>query len=170
MNKKIFIIFIFFILLLTFISFFSIYDWYIDNNKYIATSKRNSHIIYTADENILNKYYVKNKNTIVVFWASWCPQCLEEAPELNEFMLSNPDIPVIVVSHDKNYDTLSNYLIENNYNWFVIFDTDKKIRNAISKNTSGIPSTYLLNKKGEVIKYKNGFFSKDDFFTFYNNI
>ena len=85
-------------------------------------------------------------------------------------MLSNPDIPVIVVSHDKNYDTLSNYIIENNYNWFVIFDTDKKIRNAISKNTSGIPSTYLLNKKGEVIKYKNGFFSKDDFFTFYNNI
>ena len=98
MNKKIFIIFIFIILLVTFISFFSIYDWYIDNNKYIATSKRNSHIIYTADENILNKYYVKNKNTIVVFLASWCPQCLEEAPELNEFMLSNPDIPVIVVS------------------------------------------------------------------------
>ncbi len=138
-----------------------------DNSKYIPINRRNNYILYQVDENYLKPYL--KKNTLVVFWASWCQQCVEDTNIITDFSKNNPNIPVIIVSHDTNYQELEEYLKSNNLPWFVIFDSDKKIRMNIDKNSSGIPSIYLVDNNSNVINKLVYPFTYDDILNFYYN-
>ena len=54
--------------------------------------------------NVKNKsnslYKLKAAKTIVVFWSSTCPHCLEEMPKLNEWAASQKGVQVVAVSID----------------------------------------------------------------------
>lgn len=139
-----------------------------NKSDYIFSKDRQSYIIQNADENFLNNYY-GNENTMVVFSASWCKYCVEEQNDLNNFIKNNPDKKVIIVSHDKTYEDLEKYLKTNNFNWFIIFDKDKTIREHIDSGSKGIPSSYLLNKKGKIIGFTKGVMTESEFLQFYNN-
>lgn len=143
---------------------------YIINMKtgYIPTKRRNTYTIKNADDILLNNYISKKSNTLIVFWATWCPSCVDESNALNEFINNNPDIPVIVVSHDKTIEKVEQYLKENNFNWFVILDSERKLRTIIDTNTKGIPSTYLLDKDLNVLSKEVTQMSENDFYDFYN--
>lgn len=180
-NKNIkFILLLLFIItiILTFSIYFAIsfisdnQDLY-NKDTYIPTSKRESYIIKNVDNILINNfsnYVSKNKNTLIVFWASWCQACVEESNDLNNFITNNPDIPVLVVSFDKNITDLETYLSSNNYNWFVFFDTERKIRKILDADTKGIPATYLINNNLEVITKEISSKTEDEFLEFYNLI
>jgi len=53
----------------------------------------------------------KGKPTILVFWASWCPHCRKEMPQLKElYNQEGGDIQIIAVSMDKDLEKLKKYL------------------------------------------------------------
>lgn len=173
-NKKIYIfITISILLLLTLILVigFIIYNNYLqkDKNEYIKTSKRDSYIIKKFDESYLLKYLQK-ENNLIVFFASDCHYCVEEAPGLNEFIKQNPNIPVIMVSHDKDESALQKYLTDNNYNWFVILDPEKKIRSHIDPDATGIPSNYLIDENYNILNYFKGPLKPEELKYFYEKI
>ncbi len=43
---------------------------------------------------------ISAERVLVVFWASWCPHCMEELPKLNEWALANPLTKVVAISLD----------------------------------------------------------------------
>jgi len=43
---------------------------------------------------------IKAKQTLVFFWASWCPHCMEEMPKVNEWAATQKDVKVVAVSLD----------------------------------------------------------------------
>ncbi len=47
-----------------------------------------------------NLYKLKAEKTIVVFWSSTCPHCMEEMPKVNEWAASQKDVKVVAVSLD----------------------------------------------------------------------
>jgi thiol-disulfide isomerase/thioredoxin len=47
-----------------------------------------------------NLYQLKSEKTIIVFWSSTCPHCLEEIPKLNEWAATQKNLKVIAVSLD----------------------------------------------------------------------
>jgi thiol-disulfide isomerase/thioredoxin len=47
-----------------------------------------------------NLHALAAERTIVVFWASWCPHCMEELPKLNEWAKVNPTTKVVAISLD----------------------------------------------------------------------
>lgn len=136
--------------------------------EYVYLTNRESYIIHNVSNNFLDDYY-GNEKTMIIFSASWCKYCVEEQEQLNSFITNNPDKKIIIVSHDKSYEELENYLKINNFNWFVIYDKDKTIRNHIDPGSSGIPSSYLLDKDGEIIGYSKGKKTESEFLKFYNN-
>ena len=132
------------------------------------TKYRKSFVI--SDNRNLKSYITDNENALVVFWATWCSHCVEEAEELNKFITSNPQKKVIIVSHDYTKEDLEKYLNEKGYNWFVIIDTDKTIREDLDPGSKGIPSSYLVNKDKNILNFHKGKLTLEQFNSFSNGI
>ncbi len=167
MKKSAKIIFIILIIITILLLGFSIAIFFFGNeisyalsdSEYIPSGvgeRKNSYVITIPDVELLNKYQSEGEDMLVIFMASWCHFCQDEAPELNEFITKNPNKKVIVVSHDETKDDIEGYLAQNGYNWFVIFDPDKLIKNSIDPETSGIPAAYLLDSNGKILNHHTG--------------
>lgn len=139
------------------------------NIKDNTTLKHRKNYIICKDINLSN-YINKKDKTLVIFWATWCSYCLEEAEALNEYIKYNPYKSIIIVSHDYNKDDIKNYLEEKGYNWFVILDPQKTIRENLDPDSKGIPSCYLLNQEGKIINYHKGKFTTEEFKNFFNKV
>ncbi|MCM0605306.1 MAG: TlpA family protein disulfide reductase [Xanthomonadaceae bacterium] len=89
----------------------------------------------------------KGKGVFVHFWASWCPPCLKELPEFNEFILKNeknPDYEFWLISVDEKEEAALGILKK--YKWpegvRLLFDPTKTA--ARKWGTWDYPETYLL--------------------------
>lgn len=168
-NIVIFISIIFIVLIVLTLLFIYFKTDLIKKNIDLTTAKSRKNYIITDDKKLSN-YINKDEKILVIFWATWCSYCLEESNELNEYIKSNPYKSIIVVSHDDNKDDVVNYLEENGYNWFVILDPEKTIRENIDPGSSGIPSSYLLNSDMNILNFHKGKLSIDQFVSFYNEL
>lgn len=138
------------------------------NYKYIETSKRKTYYIYDIDDTLLQKYVNRNELTMIVVLAAWCEVCRSEGNDLNTFIQENPSARVIIVSHDKNKEDLQFFLSSNNYNWFVIFDTERTIRQSLYSEANSIPYCFILDKDQKVVDIKKGKMTLDEFREIYN--
>lgn len=149
--------------------FFSRLIYKFTPTEYVNVTDRTNYIIKDVTTEYLTPYLDRNKNTLVIFFASWCSHCKDEADSLNSLITNNSDIPVIVVSHDRSKEDLITYLSNHNYNWFAIYDSEKTIRANIDFDSSGIPATYLLNSYGEIITKDSGELTESEFKYIYEN-
>ncbi len=86
----------------------------------------------------------KGTPTVLVFWASWCPHCRREMPQLKELYEEGGDIQILAVSMDKDQEALRNYLDELEPN-FPIFVRNEELANCIG-GVRGIPTLFVLDK------------------------
>lgn len=47
-------------------------------------------------------YSIEAKNTVIVFWASWCPHCMETMPKVNKWAQLHPEVKVVAMSLDED--------------------------------------------------------------------
>ena len=96
----------------------------------------------------------RGKSVVLVFWASWCPDCRAEVPELKEMSAAaDPKKTVFVsVSFDRSFDTLCKYAADNTLPGIQLFDPagkkDSKV--AADYHLRWIPSLYLIGPDGKV--------------------
>lgn len=139
-------------------------------NKSYDLTKQKYRKKYIISENLDITSYIKDEKTLLIFWATWCPYCVNESDALNEYIKSNPNNSIIIVSHDTEIEELKKYLDENNYNWFVIIDKDKTIRESIDPGSKGIPSSYLINNQKNILNFHKGGLSLEQFNSFFNEV
>lgn len=94
----------------------------------------------------------KGKVVIVSCYQTWCGDCARETPWLNELAMNinSPDFTVLYIS-DETEEKVNRFRKR--------FDSDKILFTTSGKRLGDLgirsfPSTFLLNKKGEVIKTK----------------
>jgi cytochrome c biogenesis protein CcmG/thiol:disulfide interchange protein DsbE len=107
--------------------------------------------IMTEGISELSNNYLANleKITVVNFFASWCLPCKAEHSSLKK-LKSSYDIHLAGISYkDKRNDT-SNWLSELGNPYHVV-GLDMSGRTGIEWGISGVPETFLINKKGEII-------------------
>ena len=51
-------------------------------------------------DDLMSLYDIKASQTLLVFWASWCPHCMEEMPKVDEWAKNNPETQVVAISLD----------------------------------------------------------------------
>lgn len=90
------------------------------------------------------------------FWASWCPPCQEEMPDLDQFYADYKDkeFMLIAVNVAEERETVVNYLDQNGFEMPVLFDKDGSLTKKYG--VQGIPKTFILNKEGKIIAMKSG--------------
>lgn len=94
----------------------------------------------------------KGHLTIVHFWATWCPPCVEEMPALSRFWdryRHRSDIALYAVSVDKDWKTIDDFAAKNPMSIPVY--RDPKLATAQRFGTTQYPETYIVNASGRVL-------------------
>ncbi|SDE98910.1 Thiol-disulfide isomerase or thioredoxin [Mucilaginibacter pineti] len=99
--------------------------------------------------------YKKDKLTLINFWASWCIPCREEIPALKEIYntYNGKGFNIVSVSIDEHADQWKTALDKEKMPWKNIGEVvdqfkSKNIENFVVKS---VPTSYLLNSKGEIV-------------------
>ena len=108
--------------------------------------------LYDENEAILSSN-LKEKYTLINFFASWCAPCRAEHHLFFKIKKEIPELYILGFSHKDDLDDSKKYLEEegNPYS-FVGIDRDGKI--AFDFGVFGLPETFIINKNGEII-YKH---------------
>lgn len=93
---------------------------------------------------------------VVEFWASWCPDCRKDMPQVKELYANYHDrgVAFVGVSFDFNGDAWRNYIKKNDLNWLHYSELKKwKKDTEIDKlyNVSWIPTYYVIDPDGRVV-------------------
>jgi thiol-disulfide isomerase/thioredoxin len=93
----------------------------------------------------------KGKKVFLNFWASWCPPCKAEMPEIEKLYKETKDSDLIILAVDIGEDkqTVKSFIDKNKYNFKVLLDTDQAA--ATKYNIASIPSSYFIDKDGNIV-------------------
>jgi len=104
---------------------------------------------------------------LINFWATWCGPCKKELPDLVSLNdeLKGKRFKLIGVSVDKGRDVVKDvyeFARRNNLNYPIIVDDDEKLDRAYG-NLRGIPTTFLVDREGKIVKTYVGSKTKEMF-------
>lgn len=95
-----------------------------------------------------NKSYElpKNKPILLHFWATWCPTCKFEAPNIQKIS-KDYEVITIAVQSGKRQE-IQSYLDKHNYNFKVVNDTDGFFSNKF--NIKVFPTTFIYDSNRQL--------------------
>ena len=96
----------------------------------------------------------RGRQVVLVFWASWCPDCRAEVPALKE-MQTQADprkVAFVAVSFDRTKEAWEKYVKENEMTGVQLFETAPRKESEINTayHVKWIPSLYLIDEQGKV--------------------
>ncbi len=107
-------------------------------------------ILKDSNNNTVVMNNFKGKVTVVNFWATWCPPCVEEIPSLNRLRQKMKDKPfeLISINYAETSQTIDLFLKRVNVEFPVLLDKD----GMISKkwNVVAFPSTFIIGPDGKI--------------------
>ena len=111
----------------------------------------------------------KGKTIFLNFWATWCPPCRAEMPDIQkvyETYSTEGDDALIVLGvaapgygNEKDEEGIKNFLKENGYTYPVLMDTDAELFEAYG--IYSYPTTFMIDRDGNVFGYASGQLSED---------
>ena len=110
----------------------------------------------------------KGKTIFLNFWATWCPPCRAEMPEIQEiyeeYGENQSDVIILGVAspntgREGNVESITAFLEENNYTYPVVMDDGGSL--AYYYGISAYPTTFMIDSSGNVYGYVTGQITKD---------
>lgn len=101
---------------------------------------------------------------LVNFWASWCPPCKQEFPELNELAneYKGEKVKVLGINLDKSQERVEKYLEKIKIkpsSMIILLDPEAKVvANYVARS---MPSSFIVDQQG-VIRFVHFGFSESD--------
>lgn len=93
---------------------------------------------------------LKGKVVVVNFWATWCPPCRKEMPDLQALSQEYKDKGLVVLAiSDETMDKVQPFIAQNKYTFPVLLDTGRKVNTSYFVN--GIPKNFVYNREGKLV-------------------
>ncbi|HKJ44200.1 MAG TPA: TlpA disulfide reductase family protein [Balneolales bacterium] len=106
----------------------------------------------------------KGKVMLLNIWATWCPPCREETPELEALYkkYKNKGLIILGVSVDKQGESVVRPFIKKYHVTYPIYiDKSGKVMSKYGP-TMGIPTTYIIDKRGDLRYFTVGALTKKE--------
>jgi len=93
---------------------------------------------------------LKGKVVLVNFWATWCPPCRKEMPDLNALYdrFKAKGFVILAISDEKT-DVVSKFIREHKYTYPILLDPGRKVNTDYQ--VMGIPKSFLYDRTGKMI-------------------
>jgi thiol-disulfide isomerase/thioredoxin len=113
----------------------------------------NGKIVSTADW--------KGKVVILNFWATWCPPCREEIPELVQLQTKYKDkLEIVGVSEDDDGpEKVAKFALQHGMNYPIVMATPELI--ADYGGVPALPTSFLIDPQGRVMQKHTGLYEYD---------
>ncbi|MEG0371057.1 MAG: cytochrome c biogenesis protein/redoxin [Clostridium sp.] len=110
----------------------------------------------------------KGKVVFLNFWATWCPPCKKEMPDIEkiykEYGKNSGDVIILGVAapnmgDEGDEESIKEFLNDAGYTFPVVFDNGGSVMGEYYINA--FPTTFIINKSGSVNKYVPGAINED---------
>jgi peroxiredoxin len=93
---------------------------------------------------------LRGKVVLLNFWATWCPPCRREMPDMEKlYQRYSPKGLVVLAISDEKRETVEDFLQKQNYTFPVLLDPDRKVNTAFG--IEGIPQSFLFDRGGKLV-------------------
>ncbi len=98
------------------------------------------------------------RGTVVVMnlWATWCPPCREEMPELQRFYRENQSKGVVVLGVDQgeSAEAAGAFVKAHGVTFPILLDADQQYGRSYA--AIGLPTTVIVDRNGHVVRGIDG--------------
>ena len=111
----------------------------------------------------------KGKTVFLNFWATWCPPCRAEMPDIQKlydtYDTEGDDALIVLgiaapnMGSEQSEEGIKKFLEDNGYTYPVVMDTTGEIFNAYG--IFSFPTTFMIDRDGNVFGYASGQLSED---------
>ncbi len=110
---------------------------------------------YDAKGKMVSLKSLRGKTVLVNFWATWCGPCKAELPDIEAIskQYAQKGLVVVGVSEDRGPDVLksvSSFVKEHGLTYQIVIDSSN-VADAYG-NINAIPTSFLVNKQGKIVK------------------
>lgn len=105
----------------------------------------------------------QGKWVLVNYWATWCPPCLEEVPDLIDIYDRYKDKKLVLIGIAVDYQSeqqVFNFVDDMLMSYPIVLGSPKLI--AQIGRAEVLPSTYIYNPKGQLVKIKKGVITREE--------
>lgn len=97
----------------------------------------------------------KGQTVFLNFWATWCPPCVAEMPDIHDLYLKMKDenVAFVLISHDNQFDKAKNFLERKSYH-LPIYQEASPLPEIFA--TKSIPTTFVISPEGKIIARRIG--------------
>jgi peroxiredoxin len=93
---------------------------------------------------------LRGKVVLLNFWATWCPPCRKEMPDLEALYLKFKDQGLVVLAiSDEDAAKVSPFLAERNITYPVLLDPGRKVNEQLQ--IDGIPKSFVYDRGGKLV-------------------
>ncbi|MDM8518864.1 redoxin domain-containing protein [Anaerolineales bacterium HSG6] len=107
-----------------------------------------------GDEARLSDY--DGQVVLINFWATWCPPCTAELPDINTFYEAHQDegFVVLAINAKEDVNTVDDFIKIKEFDFPVLLDSDGSLMRRYI--VLGLPTTFILDRDGIIRHTQSG--------------
>jgi peroxiredoxin len=115
------------------------------------------------DDKVIDLADYRGKVVYVDFWATWCPPCRKSFPwmEAMHQRYQNMGFAIVAISLDQERELINEFLQSHPASFTIVQDSDGASAKAFK--VRGMPSSYLIDQRGNLRLTHEGFSEGDKY-------
>ncbi len=127
-------------------------------------------VLQSVDGDRIELKDLKGKGVFLNFWGTWCGPCKQEFPYMaNQYeVFKDRGVEIVAVNVAESKIAVKNFMESYGVNFPVAMDKDRQVTEAY--DITPLPTTFLINPEGKVIKVIKGTMTERNVYEYMNLI
>lgn len=127
-------------------------------------------VLQSVDGDRVELKDLKGKGVFLNFWGTWCGPCKQEFPYMaNQYeVFKDRGVEIVAVNVGESNIAVKNFMESYGVNFPVAMDKDRQVTEAY--DITPLPTTFLINPEGKVIKVIKGTMTERNVYEYMNLI